>query len=249
MHALEGEKENTIRYRSQLHKLIDSNDQVQLIERIRKGSDYYRDFLWDKVKLLLTHTLEMRQHKRVKTYLNSLTELDQLLSKKLEEVDKSLTLIEGILQGNQSFDFSGQATERLVQREQLLEEIQKKFPGTKTSKKKSKKTGKRKDGISTYDITLKMWSEGKDIKAIADERGLVQSTIEGHLAKAVTMGTLPIFQFIGEDDVDVVTKAIAELPEGYSSKDLFLKLDGKYSYPKLRAVMHHSKSGSRSPSE
>ena len=237
--AFDAERENTNKFRRQLQMLVQSNDQDQLIERIKKGSDYYQNFLWDNVKLLLTHIQEMRQHKRVKTYLNNLSEIDQLFSKKIEEVDKSLLLVEGILQGSKSFDFSSHANNRVVHREQLLGEIQKQFPNAKKSSKGAgkKRTGKKKGGPSTYDITLEMWSNGKDIKTIAQERGLVPGTIEGHLAKAVIMGKLDIDKFIDKDEVETISKAITEMPEGFSSKDLYIKLDGKYSYPKLRTVM------------
>ncbi|MCB0491698.1 MAG: helix-turn-helix domain-containing protein [Cyclobacteriaceae bacterium] len=236
--SLEGERENTEKFRWQLQNLLRADDQEKLLERIKKGSDYYKKILEENVKKLLTHTAEMKQHKRVKTYLNGLEELDQLFSKTLEEVDKSQLLIEGILKGNQSFDFSILAKVRLAERGRLLDEIKAQFPDSKKGSGK-KKGGRKKDGPSTYDITLQMWKEGKDIETIAKERELVPGTIEGHLAKAVQSGQIEIFDFIKEEDVKLISKAIEELPKEFTSKDLFGKLDGKYSYAKLRAVMSY----------
>ena len=236
--SLEGERENTEKFRWQLQNLLRADDQEKLLERIKKGSDYYKKILEENVKKLLTHTAEMKQHKRVKTYLNGLEELDQLFSKTLEEVDKSQLLIEGIVKGNQSFDFSILAKVRLAERGRLLDEIKAQFPDSKKGSGK-KKGGRKKDGPSTYDITLQMWKEGKDIETIAKERELVPGTIEGHLAKAVQSGQIEIFDFIKEEDVKLISKAIEELPKEFTSKDLFGKLDGKYSYAKLRAVMSY----------
>jgi hypothetical protein len=236
--SLEGERENTEKFRWQLQNLLRADDQEKLLERIKKGSDYYKKILEENVKKLLTHTAEMKQHKRVKTYLNGLEELDQLFSKTLEEVDKSQLLIEGILKGNQSFDFSILAKVRLAERGRLLDEIKAQFPDSKKGSGK-KKGGRKKDGPSTYDITLQMWKEGKDIETIAKERELVPGTIEGHLAKAVQSGQIEIFDFIKEEDVKLISKTIEELPKEFTSKDLFGKLDGKYSYAKLRAVMSY----------
>ncbi|MEZ4945327.1 MAG: helix-turn-helix domain-containing protein [Cyclobacteriaceae bacterium] len=236
--SLEGERENTEKFRWQLQNLLRADDQEKLLERIKKGSDYYKKILEENVKKLLTHTAEMKQHKRVKTYLNGLEELDQLFSKTLEEVDKSQLLIEGILKGNQSFDFSILAKVRLAERGRLFDEIKAQFPDSKKGSGK-KKGGRKKDGPSTYDITLQMWKEGKDIETIAKERELVPGTIEGHLAKAVQSGQIEIFDFIKEEDVKLISKAIEELPKEFTSKDLFGKLDGKYSYAKLRAVMSY----------
>lgn len=236
--SLENENENTAKFRGQLQALVRANDHEKLLERINKGSTYYNNILTENVKMLLLHTAEMKQHKRVKTYLNGLGELDQLFSKALEEVDKSQLLIEGILNDNQSFDFSELAKARLAERQRLLDEIKTQFPDAKKGSGK-KKGGRKKDGPSTYDITLLMWKEGKDIEAIAKERELVPGTIEGHLAKAVQTGQIEIFDFIKEEEVKLISEAIEELPKEFTSKDLFGKLEGKYSYAKLRAVMSY----------
>lgn len=239
--SLEEEKENTEKFRWQLQSLLKADDQEKLLERIKKGSAYYKSILNENVKMLLTHTAEMKQHKRVKTYLNNLEELDQLFSKSLEEVYKSQLLIEGILNSNQSFDFSELTRSRLKERENLLKEIKAQFPDS--VKGAGKKKGRKKDGPSTYDITLLMWKEGKDIATIAKERELVPGTIEGHLAKAVQSGKIDIFDFIKEEEVGLISKAIEEMPDGFTSKDLFVKLDAKYSYAKLRAVMSYVEQG------
>lgn len=237
--AIDSERDNTIAFRKQLHFLVRSNDYEKLLERIRKGSEYYRKFLVDQLKVLLTHTQEMKQHKRVKTYLTSLSELDQLFSKTLLGVDKSLSLIEGILKGESEFEFTPLIKRMAEDRAQLLAEIEKEFPNSKMASAGSgkKKAGRRKGGPSTYDITLKMWGDGMSIESIAKERELVPGTIESHLAKAVQTGKLDLTQFVPQDEIERISNAIAEMPSGYSSKDLFIKLDGEYSYAKLRAVM------------
>ena len=79
--ALEAEQTNTERFRRQLTELAFANNSSGLLERIQKGSDYYRQFLWQQSKILLNHLEVMRQQKRVKTYVNHLNELDQALLK------------------------------------------------------------------------------------------------------------------------------------------------------------------------
>lgn len=234
-----GEKENTNKFRRQLHGLLEAKDVPALLKRVKQGSDYYKAFLWQQLKLLLRHIQEMRQHKRVKTYLNSLSELDQSFMKKLEEVDKSLHLIESILQEQTDFNFTDQSKERLTIRSLLLKEINEQMPVGVQKDKKSKKGSKKKDGPSTYDITLQMIESGMDIEMVAKERGLVPGTIEGHLAKAVGAGRISILKLMTEQEVKEVELAIKEMPEGFTSKDLFVKLDGRFGYGKLRAVMNH----------
>ena len=242
--AIDCERDNTIAFRKQLHFLVRSNDYEKLLERIRKGSEYYRKFLIDQLKVLLSHIQEMKQHKRVKTYLTSLSELDQLFSKALLGVDKSLSLIEGILKGESAFEFTSLIKRIAEDRTQLLAEIEKEFPNSKRASSGSgkKKGGRKKGGPSTYDITLKMWGDGMSIDSIAKERELVPGTIESHLAKSVQTGKLDIEQFVPPDEIERISNAMSSMPSGFSSKDLFIKLDGQYSYAKLRAVMAHKSS-------
>jgi hypothetical protein len=238
--SLEGEKANTTQFRRQLAGLLESEDNEKLLERIRKGSEYYSKLLWQHLNLLLRHIQEMRQRKRVKTYLNNLAALDQWLTKKLEEVGKLLLLVDGILQGRQEFDFSALTSERNLERSKLLTEVEKEFPAGRQPGKKKRKGSKGKSGEpSTYDITLKLLESGMDVEAIAKARGLVPGTIEGHLARAVGAGRISINTFMAQEAVQAISKAMNEAGEGFSSKDLFIKLKGKYSYGQLRAVMSH----------
>jgi uncharacterized protein YpbB len=243
--ALEAEQINTERFRRQLTELLNANNQSGLVERIRKGSDYYKNQLWQNSKLLLHHLEVTRQQKRVKTYLTQLTDLDQSLSKKLEEVDKAVFLTEAILKGEDKFEFSALNKERSIQRNAILSEIRKEVEKEipTSSKKKARKDRKPKkdDGRTTYDITLELLNNGFTVAQIAKERGMVVSTIETHLAKAVAEGRADIFKFMPEETVMEIINVQRQLPEGSTSKDLFDALKGKFGYGQLRAVMAYAR--------
>src|SRR5436190_22852792 len=104
----------------------------------------------------------MKQHKRVKTYVNQLGDIDQALSKKLEEVDKASLLVSAILNGEEKFNFEPLNKQRAERRTNLLEEIRSKMETHSPSKKKEtkKRKPKGKDDLSTYDTTLLMLSNG-----------------------------------------------------------------------------------------
>ena len=245
--------------------LLNANDSLNLIERIRKGTAYYKPLLFQHLKTLLTHLESVKQGKRVKTYVNDLADLDQVLTKKWEEIDKAAPLTAGILNGNETVDFDSGKSVRAEERKTLLREInervEKEGPPVRTRKKKkngithdelgnpiaagtvgSKKVKSRKeDGRSTFDITLDLVNSGMTVEQIAQERGLVIGTIESHLAKAVATGSLSIFKFMTEETVMEIINALRQLPEGATSKDLYEKLKGKFGYGSLRAVMAYSK--------
>lgn len=245
------EKDNTEKFKRQLRNILETNTE-QLVERMKAGSQYYKSHLQIQVNALLLHTEETKRMKRMKTYLNNLVELDQLFSKKLEEVDKVMYLTESILNGVQQFDFSTLTEQRASTRSSILEDIKTKLGPLPTSGKKGKrKSGtrkKKKDERSTYDITLSYLEAGLSIEDIAKERELVVGTIEGHLAKAVEERRITIDTFMHDEDVTNISNAMKEMPKGYTSKDLFDKLNGKYGYGKLRAVMSHVRTN-ESPDE
>jgi len=243
--SLEAEQPITEKFKGQLTTLLASNEQSRLIDRLSKGSDYYKNVLFHDLEKLLRHWEEMKQHKRVKTYVNQLSDIDHAISKKLEEVDKASLLVNAILNGEEKFDFGPLNERRAEKRAKLLEEIRKQTgtqsPTGKKEKKPKERKSKSKDGLTTFETTLQMMNSGMGVEQIAKERGLTIGTIESHLAKAVEAGTISIYKFMDDNSVTEIARALSEMPQGFTSKDLFSKLKGKFGYGQLRAVMGHVK--------
>ncbi len=72
----------------------------------------------------------------------------------------------------------------------------------------SKKTPKEKKE-STYEITLRMFSTGKDYNAIAIERSLTPNTIFGHLMKLVDEGKIRFIEVVTPEHIKQVQKVLA----------------------------------------
>ncbi len=247
--ALEGQRVNTETFRRQLSELLNADNQTQLMARVGKGREYYRLFLFNLMRQLLEHLESMRHQKRVKTYVSKLSELDHALNKKLEEVDITLLLTDGIIKGQSQFDFSSLIAQRTKERTDLIAEIQKNEQANKPDQKRKPRRdrkSKKGDGPSTYDVTLEMFKKGMAIEQIAKERDLVTSTIEGHLAKAIESSRIDIHALVSEAELNEITDVIHHLPTEFISKDLYDGLRGKYGYGKLRAVMNYIKSNSQS---
>jgi hypothetical protein len=234
---LTNERINTEKFRYQLLELLKADNESLLLERLGKGTEYYRLLFTECMKELLFHLAEMQSKKRVKTYLTHLADLDQLITRKLEEIASLVSVVNGILTGKDQFDL--RSIKKTVQtvRHQLIDEIKETVGSISIKNKRSKKT----DNRSTYEITLDLLNSGLTIQQIVTERGLVIGTIEGHLAKAVAEDKLSIHTFMNEEDVNCIADVVSELPEKFSSKDVFIKLDGKYGYGAIRAVLAHLK--------
>jgi uncharacterized protein YpbB len=239
MRSLLKEKDNTARFKNQLLALLQAQNQEQLLERIKKGTDYYKCILEKECRDVMLHIEETRQKKRMKTYFNSLSDLDQLFCKKLEEVDKALCLTESILGGSFEFEFGALAKQRAQVRAAALEEVRKLVVPVKESKKKGKGRGRKKGEPHTHDLTIMMMESGMTVEEIAKERELAVSTIESHLASAVENDRISIYKFMTDQQVWAIENAVRALPADFSSKDLFEALEGKFRYGQLRAVMNH----------
>ncbi len=232
--VLSSESGNTSRFREQLRNLLDQENHDDFLIRVKKGSDYYKNLLWDQLKTLAQHMADMRAQKRVKGYLTDLGDLDQLFFKKFEEVDTISHLSEGILTGRTEFDFDTLRRQRADARVKILSEINETAPSKKPRLKK------KKDEPPTHEISIEMATRGMSIEDIAKERGLVKSTIEGHLTKGIENGRISILSFMNEKDVEKITATLKTMSEGFTSNELYSKLNGVFSYGQLRAVMTHT---------
>lgn len=237
--TLLSEKDNTLRYRNQLHRLLDEQRISELLERLQKGSAYYTDIIWKTIENLLSHQYGIRDQKRIKTYHNNLEELDQLFTKKLLEIAKIPLLADAVLGDRSEYKFD-EVQEALNQRRLAIITALREQPSANkgTSKKRGGKS-KKGSSPSTIEITLNYFKEGMSVADIARERGLVPGTIEGHLARAVGEGALDITRWMTEEDLKDISSAASGLSEGFGITNLFKATKGKYSYGKLRAALFH----------
>jgi len=88
--------------------------------------------------------------------------------------------------------------------------------------------------------SFNLFIEGKSIDEIAEERKLVRSTIEGHLAHFVKLGELSITELVEEWMIDEIEDYFNKTEHGTlnEAKSFF---GDKYSYGDLRLVLAHWK--------
>jgi ribonuclease D len=97
------------------------------------------------------------------------------------------------------------------------------------------KTAPKKEKEDTKAITYNLYKTGKSIEEIAAERGLVTSTIEGHLAHYITTGDLDILDFLSEERLQAISDYFKKTEEQNltSAREA---LGEAYSYGELRMV-------------
>ncbi|HET8839299.1 MAG TPA: helix-turn-helix domain-containing protein [Flavobacteriaceae bacterium] len=221
-------------FRNQIQRLLNQGNKEKLLERIEKGSTYYLKLLRERNRELLIHLEEVRQLSKTKAYQTALEEIDQVLSKKMEQMQKAAYISDCILDGkkiqkNEELRFS-----RHKKRKELLEEVAKYIEANpKNFKNKTGKKRKKSTKGETFQITFGMLSEGLNPEEIAEKRGLVLGTIESHLARGIQSGEVDIASFMKTSELNDLQKVFQNNAEA-GLGEIFKQTDGKYSYGKLR---------------
>lgn len=95
-----------------------------------------------------------------------------------------------------------------------------------------------KPSLNTREISLDMFRQGLSISEIAKERGLVTSTIEGHLATFIRTGKLTITDLVSPEKQKTIEKQLAKskvLKLGEIKKEL----GEEYTFGEIKMVMAH----------
>ena len=94
----------------------------------------------------------------------------------------------------------------------------------------------------TKTLSFEMFKSGKTIDEIAQERGFVRSTIEGHLATFVGLGELDIFTVMDRTPVQEIEHFFRE-NNTLASAEAKAHFEEKYSYGEIKMVLQYMNSG------
>lgn len=240
---IKSEMANTQKFIQQLRFCLQENDHERLLDRIEKGSKYYIGFIEKNLRLLLKHIEEVKQFSRTKTYRTALDEIDLILMKNWEQMDKAYDVAKAIIEDKEIKKNLERDTERNLLRRKLATDAEKEAEkNPKNTLRKSGKTrkGKKEKGAApqkgtTYQITYGLAKEGLSIAEIAEKRELKTSTIEGHIAKGIEAGKVNIDSFMEDDDRETIEMVIKDNPSE-NSGFVYGKLKGEFSYGQIRMV-------------
>lgn len=100
----------------------------------------------------------------------------------------------------------------------------------------------RPDKVPSWEISYKMFMEGKSVRQIAQERSLVEGTISGHLARYIESGELDIHRLVPNDDIiNKLAEYKRRNPDVMSSKEIFNYFNGTISYGDIKLVLAYLK--------
>ena len=203
----------------QVQKIGQSEDYLErLAERVSKAAGYFTPLLKKLSKDLLNHEMNLKDKSKLKTYRKELKALEQGLYNQTESIRKADMLLQFACESKVLTKQDFQPEERVEAR--------------KTETKKAKK-----DKTPTAEVSLAMFKEGKTVEEIAETRGFVPGTIEGHLSQYVAKGELDPYELVDKEKLDNILSLISPAMQGLN--DIKSKLGDEYTYGEVKIALAH----------
>ncbi|WP_436516443.1 helix-turn-helix domain-containing protein [Ekhidna sp. To15] len=202
----------------QIRKILQSQDLHLLAERMSKAAEYFGEHLTILVDRVAAQHRTLKTQTQAKTYRSELVELKELIAKQLRQIVKLNLLVQHINEG--------------------IPLTKDKLKQSSTLKELSKSTAK--DKTPTAEISYQMYKEGKSMKVIAEERGLVEGTIESHLAQYVEKGMLDVTDFLKPTKLKAIMKCYEQ---GLTkSGEIKSALPDSYTWGEIKMGIAHATS-------
>jgi hypothetical protein len=193
------------------------------------------------MKILLRHLVKIERLSRVKSYQQSMEELELEFLSKYTAIARSSMLIQGIFKGEGIGSLDAVDLRIRQVRQQLVSQFREALPEASTTKNK---TGKKKSSKpkaekvkkeDTKEQTIRLFLEGKTPEVIASDRGLTPGTILNHLTHGVKTGKIQVEALVSQEAIWEI-QGVTEKPG--SLKAYFEHFAGKYDYDTLRLVLN-----------
>lgn len=224
-------KEVADKFQNQLRRIVSQPGETTmqtLKERLLKAKSYFEPLIKELSNRIQDHIKELSTQSRIKKYLNELVDLERLFFSQLQVIYKAEALVNSVLENTEVTKDTLKDTDLYKNREKSI----------KVEKEKIKKKKVNKEKVDTKLLTYNLYKEGKTIEEIAKERGLVNSTIESHLAHYVHLGEIEVHKFLSEDQLKEILSTVDEFDTVHLG-ELRNALEKKFSYSQLRMAIAH----------
>lgn len=253
-------KLNADKFSNQIHFIFEGREEGYLQkvhERHLAAKNYFYPVLKELSKSVLVHIELLKEEKQIKQYLEELLELEGLLYKHLQQLDKMSLVLDHVLNGTefdkQKFRQSSAQAERLEVVKQTIAITEKAaFEERKARASKTRKEKKtREPGTSaatkakkepkaakpdTKSLSFDLYKEGKTVFEIAQLRQMAITTIENHLAHYVSLGMIPVTQFVPKEKHEKILESYKKHGDGLANP-IKQELGDDYTYSEIRFVL------------
>ncbi len=198
----------------------------QLYARTKAAVEYFSKLADEQLILPIDAFFgEMKDHKKVKRYLNDLVELKRVIIRQQQVLQQTMELAKALMNASEDLLLKAQR----IHRPHIIEIKE---------EEEVKKTVKLPKG-ETARLSLQLYKEGKTILEIAKERNLSYVTIEGHLAGFILTGEVEVHELISPSKLEKVLLLLKEEKMLPPSSVLKSKLSPDFSYGEIKAAMKY----------
>lgn len=218
------------KFRDQVKGLIGKElpDMEFLLQRVGAAKEYFEPIIKDFSKQILDHIKDLKNEKKVKTYLNELKDLENVFFRQLYFVYKSEAILKSAIEETELSKAELQKSKLYKDRKEIAKD-------TITYKPAGKSKEKQPPKQKTSEITLNLYKKGKKIEEIATERNLTVGTIRGHFIPYIKNGSVAVTEIVAKEKVKTIIECIRKI-KAQGLSDVKHVLGEDYSYDEIRLV-------------
>jgi hypothetical protein len=205
----------------------------QLFTRVTAAKNHFSPLLKSFSKKILAHIDLLKAEKKVKAYLEELSELDALLFKQVQMLGKAEAMVKSATEG---LEFSKEKINSSEENKERIAVLNEMPSALKPKRERGSKTKEKKEKPDTKKISYDLYKEGKSIEEIAKERNMVFTTIEGHLAYYAGLGMIDVKLFVSEEKMNNIITVAKKLDTSLFGP-IKQSLGDEYSYSEIRFAM------------
>lgn len=200
------------------------------LERVKRSSSYFAETLCSLFDVLLQKTklVQTNNKQAAKRLDTAFTDL-QLAFRSQRELLQEMSA--------QTFSV---ATYLKVKQEALLDAMGEPRKGNKGERRERREKPPKPKREPTREVTMRLFQQGMQPEAIAQERGLKPSTIYSHLSGAIAEGRLELGDVIPAEKILAVRRAMEKVGEVTDLTALKIFCPPEVSWDELRMICHFS---------
>lgn len=196
-------------------------DYTQLQQRADAAIAYFTKLTDEEILYSLQkHYDEIKVRKNARAYLRALEALRHNLLRKKRQLKQGGIIAKGLKDKTDA--------ETIMKQVESVPPVVEAWTGDEDQKPKE----------DSKTISYNMFKEGKLINEIAAERGLSNSTVEGHLLQFIKTGEISVSMFVSDTVRDQILKVMEE-SESSAASVIKSKLDENITYTEIRAVFYY----------
>lgn len=196
--------------------------------RVDAAFQYYFKILDALCYNILMKLESVTRSKRAKQFYNELKDLEEYHINAVLKIMKSKLLISNLKANKPLNKESLQSIELTMYKMELLNRVKENFKlenlelieDIDASSRYETKKKSKEPKVNTFELTLTLWNEHKDIQKIAEIRKLTEGTIQGHFGKLIEENKLKLEDIIPSEKLNTMKKVFKKATIDDSLNDL-----------------------------